>query len=442
MLSWAVESCGPARGCVSVARQARLLACWGALLIGAAWLQPGIAHADPGGVSAPARKIVSCIDSQDAKTVARCGKGWLERINGYPVLHLKGTPYEMGYQHGVLLRESVRENMTTLLEIKGEQSLAEVGGIKLKPRNVIEMIMQIQKPFVPEKYLQEMAGLAAGAGLEPQDIRAANFIPELFHCSGFAIAGDATADGTLYHGRVLDYGVDWGLQRHAVVIVAEPDGGIPFVNISYSGFIGSVTGMNARHISIGEMGGGGIGNWQGVPMAQLMREVIETTDTLDEAIAVFKDNPRTCEYYYVIADGKTRESVGMAATWEKVDVIRAGEAHPLLPHAVAHCALLSAGDRYQELVRRVKAGAGKFDAESALVLMDRPVAMKSNLHNVLFEPATTRFWVANAAEDGSPAAEQPYYAFQLSDLLSRTPSLEAPDLAAATTGSPAAAVTR
>lgn len=437
------DACGPARGCVSVGRRGIFLACWGALLAACAVLQAGVGYADPGGVSAPARKIVTCIDSQDAKTVARCGKGWLERINGYPVLHVKGTPYEMGYQHGVLLRESVRENMTTLLEIKGEQTLAEVGGIKLKPRNVIEMIMQIQKPFVPEKYFQEMAGLAAGAGLAPEDIRAANFIPELFHCSGFAIAGDATVDGTLYHGRVLDYGVDWGLQRHAVVIVAEPDGGIPFVNISYSGFIGSVTGMNARHISIGEMGGGGIGNWQGVPMAQLMREVIETTDTLDKAIAVFQDNPRTCEYYYVIADGKTRESVGMAATWEKVDVIRAGEAHPLLPHAVANCALLSAGDRYQELVRRVKAGVGKFDAESALVLMDRPVAMQSNLHNVLFEPASTRFWVANAAEDGSPAAEQPYYAFQLSDLLSRTPSLEAPDLAAAETGArAAAAVTR
>jgi len=436
------EACGPARGRVSFGRRGIFLACWGALLAACAVLQAGVGYADPGTVSAPTRKIVACIDSQDAKTVARCGKGWLERINGYPVLHVKGTPYEMGYQHGVLLRESVRENMTTLLEIKGEQTLAEVGGIKLKPRNVIEMIMQIQKPFVPEKYFQEMAGLAAGAGLAPEDIRAANFIPELFHCSGFAIAGDATVDGTLYHGRVLDYGVDWGLQRHAVVIVAEPDGGIPFVNISYSGFIGSVTGMNARHISIGEMGGGGIGNWQGVPMAQLMREVIETTDTLDKAIAVFQDNPRTCEYYYVIADGKTRESVGMAATWEKVDVIRAGEAHPLLPHAVANCALLSAGDRYQELVRRVKAGVGKFDAESALVLMDRPVAMQSNLHNVLFEPASTRFWVANAAEDGSPAAEQPYYAFQLSDLLSRTPSLDAPDLAAAETGARAAAVTR
>ena len=33
--------------------------------------------------------------------------------------------------------------------------------------------------------------------------------------------GVATADGKLYHGRVLDYACDWRLQEHAVVIVAE-----------------------------------------------------------------------------------------------------------------------------------------------------------------------------------------------------------------------------
>src|SRR5690606_28119804 len=109
-------------------------------------------------------------------------------------------------------------------------------------------------------------------------------------------------------------------------------------------------GMNTQQVSIGEMGGGGLGNWEGVPMAQLMREVLQTAETLDDAIAVFRNHPRTCQYFYVIADGKTGQSVGMEATWEKVDVIRAGETHPLLPHAVAHCALLSAGDRYQELV--------------------------------------------------------------------------------------------
>jgi len=39
--------------------------------------------------------------------------------------------------------------------------------------------------------------------------------------------------------------------------------------------------------------------------------------------------------------------------------------------------LLSAGDRYEKLVERVKAGYGKFDDASARELMTRPVAMNS-----------------------------------------------------------------
>jgi hypothetical protein len=199
--------------------------------------------------------------------------------------------------------------------------------------------------------------------------------------------------------------------------VAKPRGKIPFVNVTYAGFIGSVTGMNAERISIGEMGGRGTGHWDGVPMALLVRMVLEEADALGGAIAVFRDRPRTCEYYFVIADGETGKAVGMEASWDTFGVVGMGESHPRLPHAVKDAVVLSAGDRYTELVRRVEKGLGTFDTDSARHLMDRPVAMKSNLHSVLFETTTGRFWVANASKDGKPASEQPYHAFQLKELL-------------------------
>lgn len=363
-----------------------------------------------------------------AQTVARCGSGWLEMIDGYPVLHLKGTPYEMGYQHGALMKESVQKNMHTLLEVKGGQTLVEFGPIKIKPKQALQSIVEIQKPFVPQRYFEELEGLAKGSELPLDDARVANFIPEMFHCSGFALMNSATKDGSLLHGRVLDYAVDWGLQEHAVVIVAEPEGRIPFVNVSYAGFVGSVTGMNNEHVSIGEMGGGGLGHWQGVPMALLIREALETGKDLDSAVAVFRNNPRTCQYFYVVADAKTNRAVGMEASWNEFTLVKPGEAHPLLPKPVTDCVLLSAGDRYQKLVERTQAGHGKFSAEDALKLMERPVAMKSNLHNVLFEPKTTKFWVANASMDKRPAAEQPYRQFQLSALLARKPDMKSPEV--------------
>ena len=291
---------------------------------------------------------INCSNA-DSRTIARCGDGWLEEFNGYPVLHLKGSPYELGYQHGVLMKERVRSNLGNILRLGAEETLVEVGPVKMKPADAIRTIVKIQEPFVPEKYFHELRGLAEGAGLELDDVQVANFLPELFHCSGFAIANSATADGTLYHGRVLDYAIDWGLQDHAVVIVVEPDEGIPFVNVSYAGFIGSVTGMNTEHVSVGEMGGGGVGLWQGTPMALLVREVLSSARSLDEAIAIFRDTPRTCQYFYVVADGETNQAVGMEASWQTFTIVRPGESHELLPQAVTDCALLSADERYDEL---------------------------------------------------------------------------------------------
>jgi hypothetical protein len=365
----------------------------------------------------------------ETKTLARCGSGFLEEVDGYRVLHLKGTPYEMGFQQGVLLRDDIRAGVHYLFDVKGKELKVELGGLKLlDPKRVISGIAAQQKKHVPPRFFEEMQGIADGAGMNVQDIVVANFIPELFHCSGFAIAGSATKDGTLYHGRILDYGCDWKLQEHAVLIVAEPEGKFPFVNITYAGFVGSVTGMNAQKVSIGEMGGKGLGHWDGVPMAFLMRMVLEEAKTLDQAIAIFRDHPRTCEYYFVIADGKSGKGVGMEASWDAFQVIAMGESHPKLPESVQDAVVLSAGDRYKELVRRVKDGHGRFDAESARHLMDRPVAMKSNLHSVLFETTTGRLWVANASADGQPASTQPFHAFDFPNLLKHAADPSAPAL--------------
>jgi hypothetical protein len=369
----------------------------------------------------------------DSRTIARCGQGFLEDVDGTKVLHLKGTPREMGFQHGTLLKADIVEEIHFLFDVKAKEFKPEVLGVKvpLDPKRLILSISQTQRKYVPAKYFEELQGIADGANIAVDDVIAANFIPEMFHCSGFALSGSATKDGTLYHGRILDYGCDWKLQDHAVLIVAEPDGSIPFVNVTYAGFIGSVTGMNAKKISIGEMGGGGQGYWEGVPMSLLVRMALEEADDLDEAIAVFRDHPRTCQYFYVVADGKTGKGVGMEASWNNFAVIKMGETEPRLPHPIKDGVLLSAGTRYEELAKRVQAGHGTFDAESARHLMDRPVAMKSNLHSVLFETTTTKFWVANASKAGEPAANQPYHAFQLTDLLTHKPDPKAPTLAEA-----------
>jgi hypothetical protein len=355
----------------------------------------------------------------ETRTVARCGAGFLEQVDGANVLHVKGTPYEIGYQQGALLQDEIRELVRFLFDVKAKELKLDIAGLRVKPdpKVLIAAIAESQRAFVPPRYFEELRGVADGSGVAYDEVVVANFIPELFHCSGFAVSGKATKDGTLYHGRILDYGCDWKLQEHAVLTVAEPTGKVPFVNVTYAGFVGSVTGMNAERISIGEMGGRGMGHWAGVPMAVLVRMALEDATDLDAAIAVFRDHKRTCEYYYVVADGETGKAVGLEGSWNAFGVIGMGESHARLPRAFEDAVLLSAGTRYGELARRVGAMHGRLDAASARALMDRPVAMKSNLHSVLFETTTTRFWVAHASRDGEPASTQPYQEFCLAELL-------------------------
>ena len=364
-------------------------------------------------------------DATASRTIARCGDGFLEEIDGRRVLHVSGTPYEMGFQHGRLLRDEIQTLVHVLLVEKAAGETIELGNLKVEPKGMIRSLAEGQRQFIPDRYFEELQGVSDGSGVPLDDIVVCNFIPELFHCSGFALGGSSTKDGTLLHGRVLDYGTDWRLQEFAVLIVARPTGLVPFVNVTYAGFIGSVTGMNAEQISIGEMGGRGLGHWAGVPMAVLVRRVLEEASTLDEASAIFRDSPRTCEYFYVIADGESGDAIGMEASWYAFRTVAMGESHPRLPIAVPDAVILSANDRYTELVRRVQEGFGTFDASSAFRLMDRPVAMSSNLHNALFEPASSRFWVSNASRDGQPAATQPYHEYRLTELLSRSPDATA-----------------
>lgn len=343
---------------------------------------------------------------------ARQGRGLLVEKSGQRLLVMRGSPYEMGYQHGSLLREDVRRLADTALMV----SFARHPGR-------LEEAWERTRPFIPERYIEEMRGLADGAGLPPEKIFLANSFPELFHCSGVAVFGRASEGGRLLHGRVLDYMTGIGLQEQAVTMVFVPDGHIPFISAGFAGFAGVVTGMNARQVAIGEMGGAGFGDWDGVPMAFLMRRALEESAGLEEAVGLFREAPRTCEYYYLVSDGRAADARGLYCTPEEFDVLAPGEAHPKLdPAPPPDTVLMSAGERYRLLHQRVSEHYGAITPGVLKEIMKRPVAMESNLHNAVFAPADGLMWLAVAgdpAEENFQACCREYVAYDLPAILAR-----------------------
>lgn len=346
--------------------------------------------------------------------------GELRWIKGQRVAILDGTPEQIGTAHGTLLKEEAVRCVESVLYSFGTAHAIRTGHWF---RHDIEAAYARLAPHIPERHKRETRALAAALNLPPETLEVLNVFPEMFHCSGFAVFNSATEDGKLYHGRVLDYMTTIGLQDAATTFIVKPEGYIPFANVGYAAFVGSVSGMNTKAISLGEMGGKGEGNWDGVPMATLMRRALEECSTLDEVMQLWTESPRTCEYYYVFADGKTNQAVGVAALPEAIEFILPGQTHERLGDGIPDAVVLSAGGRLEKLRERVTEKHGQIDAEVGQWLMSRPVAMQSNLHNVLFVPADGVLYVANASHS-KPAAEQPYVQLDLHRLLESVERLQ------------------
>ena len=351
------------------------------------------------------------------EVIAEYGPARLERMGDDRILFLSGSHYDMGYQHGTLMKEEILE-AAQLIRTVG--TFAWSGDYSVSIREAWERT----SPFIPERYKEEIQGVADATGLTVEEVQDFTIFPELFHCSGFAIWGNATADGTLYHGRVLDYMRDIGLDKYAVILIQQPEGYNAFVNVGYAGMLGSVTGMNDQHVAIGEMGGSDPEQWDGMPMTLLVRECLELGDTLEDVRRIMEETPRTCQFYYVISDSKADDgrgyALGVAADSNSIQFIGPNEHHPQLPRPVEDAVLLSADDRYQCLVDRVEKMFGQFTHQEALDLMARGVAMRSNMHNALFKPETLEFWVANSTVR-EPASNRPYRHYNLAELLAEHP---------------------
>ena len=377
----------------------------------------------------------------------------LEVHEGLPVAYLEGTPYELGYQHGQLLRDTVQHAVAHILGyFRGYLKFPLIGGLAMNWW--LDRPWKQALPFIPAEYLEELRGLADASGVPLRELWRLHAIPDrTYACSGLAVWGQATADGRLIHTRNLDWNIDAGIQRYAVVFIVNPKGKHAYVNLGWAGFIGVLTGVNDQRISIGQVGAETTDlSYRGLPMTFVMRKVLQEAGDLDEAVRVIQAAPRTVGVNYVLADAKVPRAVVMETTRQFASVFGADDPKE---HAVSYARpmtncvfradtamdpqirdwqLASDGNpsipgleppggsayevRYLGQAAGISAHYGQISVQVAMQIA-KAVAPSSNIQSVIF--AWPQVWVANA-QGTTPAARTAYHRFDLERLFATPPA--------------------
>ncbi|HVY61299.1 MAG TPA: C45 family autoproteolytic acyltransferase/hydrolase, partial [Planctomycetota bacterium] len=365
------------------------------------------------------------------------------------VAHLAGTPREMGLAHGRMLAERVKEDIRAYLD---DFAVADAHRTKAD----LLALWKKHLPDVPRAYVEELEGLAEGAGVPLDDVLAAHAIPTVFHCSGAALSGPATKDGKLYHYRSLDYSLGIGhaktVQENAVLFVRSPAGAIPHVVVGWAGVVGCVTGMNAAGVSLGEMGSSSKDEEEGAgtPMMLELLRILETAHGGQEALAAFRAWKRGEGYNFIVGDGKAAKAWAVEVTRSKIAVFGMGDpAENVPPHfAIEHCVRrvnhfvapeLAKTQRdpydprvsevgswigYDLISKYVKSHMGEFDGDGMIALCRCYPPEHACLHQAVMCPVDGRIWVANAVNPKKAqfagAQNQPFHEYSLPELLGET----------------------
>jgi hypothetical protein len=252
----------------------------------------------------------------------------VERHGGLTALYLAGTPYEMGYQHGVLARDLIHGFRSAAYDYVA--SLVPVPAWLARP--LLFQQAAAYWPTIPPEYALEMQGIAHGAGVHPIEVLVSTAIWEMYlvsGCSEFAAAGPGTAGGSLLHG----YNYDLMHPDHALIqpylaaIFYRPNQGVPFFTVNTVGSIGANAGMNEAGVSVA---------WdntylrddkltreiQGpvVPFILTLRKLLQHSRSLEEAVEVVTGSlPRPLGDIVIIGSA----SEGQAAALETAGKIHA-----------------------------------------------------------------------------------------------------------------------
>jgi len=282
------------------------------------------------------------------------------------VVHLWGTPYEMGNAHGTIMKDKAVafvEGVWTYLEKQVEAALNGTFH-NLKPwfvRMVAELGMDVAldltydatRPYTGVYFEEEIKGMADATGIPEAKIRRIHMIGELTKgdCSMFGAWGNATkSTGHLLQLRALDWDMDGPFRNFPQITVYHPTEGSPyghaFANIGWTGWVGSITGISSKKLAISQIGVAypddtfGKESRFGIPFTYLLRDILQFDNSLEDTEKRIKAAKRTCDLIMGVGDGNSGEfrgiqySASVANFMTDTDMMPIADWHPRMNNIV------------------------------------------------------------------------------------------------------------
>ena len=230
--------------------------------------------------------------------------GWLEERDGVTILHVSGTNYEMGYQHGFLLKDKIEQNYRALFSLDNNREYYDF---------IIDKWNTIIKQNTPDYYIEEMQGLADGSGKILEDVIVFVVGHGMFGagCMEMAAWGTATVDGKLRHLYSCDLSLNAKdpesntyLQENQIIIVRKPDEGYSSLESFFAGTFAGTGGINENQIAISmQVSPSSEFTWNKTIIWFRILNVLDYSYSLEEATDIMISN-RNGIVNYIISDGK------------------------------------------------------------------------------------------------------------------------------------------
>ncbi len=386
-----------------------------------------------------------------------------ERRAGLHVLRLSGDDYEMGYQHGQLLRDAMERGPVPYFEAYIEKllgtSLGPSAGRILAKLLEATVGRRVAAGFPPHAR-RALHGLADGAGLKRGALLGAVTMPEsylwvlklimqlerpapapryavpLMGCTSAMAWGDATKDGALLHGRNFDYQGVGAWDREQAVVFHKPSDGQPYVSVAAAGILfGGITAMNEAGLSLvvhQHMASKDL-RLGGTPIGVTGDQIMRYAKNLDDARRILdEDTPNGCWTYVV---GSAREQAALCyeitprgrASF-RIDDGSFGYSNIYLDPGLADSELhlypshwRNNTARFHRVRARLADARGSIDEnEIASILGDRTdphcrlrhaISMPMTVASVVFRPGDGLVYVASGR---APTSNREFVAFDLS----------------------------